>query len=206
MAAFGAVALLLDASYHGSDDYGSGNAAAALLSLNVAPDMATVERGLDRVADLVWESLPAERARRLIDDLMDWVSVCQPGIAPSLLESKRRELKREEETTVMALARMGIEYPRRLRAEARAEGRVEGRAEGQAQGRAEIQAEWLTHDRNLLLRQVTRKFGAETAERLEPLLATVQDTARLADVGDWIIDCDAADDLLARVSGTGNGR
>ncbi len=123
----------------------------------------SLERGLDGVAELLWKSLPPERTRRLIDDLMDWVSVCQPDVTSTMLESTRRKLKREEEPTMMALARMGIEYPRRLRAEGRAEGLVQQRA--------------------LLLRLATRKFDPDLRESLEPLLAAVDDAARLADSG-----------------------
>ena len=217
-----AAAVLLDAASHGSDDLHPTNVVASLLSLNVAPDANALERGLDGIAEVLWKSLPAERTRRLIDDLMDWVAVCQPGVTSSMLESTRRKLKREEEPTVMALARMGIEYPRRLRAEGRAAGLAEGRAqgldegraqgldEGRAQGldegRAQAREEWLVHERGLLLRQTTRKFDAETAARLEPFLAAMEDAARFADVGDWIIDCITADELLARVSRAGNGR
>ena len=186
----GAAAVLLDAASHGSDDSNPSNVVASLLSLNVAPDVQSLERGLDDVAELLWKSLPPQRTRRLIDDLMDWVSVCQPDVTPTMLESTRRTLKREEEPTMMALARMGIEYPRRLRAEGRAEGRAES----------------LVQQRALLLRLATRKFDAESAESLEPLLAAVDDAARLAEVADWIIDCDTAADLLARASQTGNGR
>lgn len=190
----GAAAVLLDAASHGSDDPHPSNVVASLLSLNVAPDVDSLERGLDGVAELLWNTLPPERTRRLIDDLMDWVSVCQPGVTSTMLESTRRRLKREEEPTMMALARMGIEYPRKLRAEGRAEGLAVGREEGRA------------HERALLLRQATRKFDAATANRLEPFVTGMDDTARLAEVADWIIDCDTGDDLLARVAQAGNGR
>ena len=198
----GAAAVLLDAASHGSDDPHPSNVVASLLSLNVAPDADSLERGLDGAAELLWNALPPERTRRLIDDLMDWVSVCQPDVTSTMLESTRRRLKREEEPTMMALARMGIEYPRKLRAEGRAEGLAEGREEGRAAGRAET----LAHERALLLRMATRKFDAVTAERLEPLVMAMDATARLTDVADWIIDCDTSDDLLARASQAGNGR
>ena len=189
----GAAAVLLDAASHGSDDPHPSNVVASLLSLNVAPDADSLERGLDGVAELLWNALPPERTRRLIDDLMDWVSVCQPDVTSAMLESTRRRLKREEQPTMMALARMGIEYPRKLRAEGREQGLAEGREEG------------LAHERTLLLRLAARKFDAATAKRLKPLVMGM-DTARLADVADWIIDCDTGDDLLARVSQAGNGR
>ena len=72
--------------------------------------------------------------------------------------------------------------------------RAEGRAQGIEQG--------LAAERDLLRRLAARKFGAGTAERLAGLLAPISDTRRLAEVGDWIIDCTTGDDLIARF---GNG-
>ena len=133
--------------------------------------------------------LPAERAAALIDDLMDWVSVCQPQLSAELLDSTRRSLKREEEPEMMALARMGIEYPRRLREEGREEGLEEG----------------LARERELLVRQATRKFDVAVANRLGEFLADA-DVARLAEAGEWIIDCNTGEELIARASGARNGR
>ena len=67
----------------------------------------------------------------------------------------------------------------------------EGREQGIAQGRAE--------ERALLCRQAERKFDAATARRLAAALGVVTDADRLAQVGDWIIECGTAADLLARV-------
>ena len=72
--------------------------------------------------------------------------------------------------------------------------RAEGRAQGIEQG--------IAAERDLLHRQAARKFGAGTAERLAGLLAKIGDSHRLAEVGDWIIDCTTGDDLIARF---GNG-
>ncbi len=68
----------------------------------------------------------------------------------------------------------------------------EGREQGIAQGRAE--------ERALLCRLAERKFDAATARRLAAALEDVADAGRLAQVGDWIIECGTAADLLARVS------
>ena len=64
-------------------------------------------------------------------------------------------------------------------------------AEGREQGRAE--------ERALLCRMAARKFDAATAQRLAAALAEVADEGRLAEVGDWIIECGTAADLLARL-------
>ncbi len=68
----------------------------------------------------------------------------------------------------------------------------EGREQGIAQGRAE--------ERALLCRQAERKFDAATARRLAAALEDVAGAGRLAEIGDWIIECGTAADLLARVS------
>ena len=66
----------------------------------------------------------------------------------------------------------------------------EGREQGLERGRAE--------ERALLCRQASRKFGAETAERLSGLLARLTDPERLAEIGEWIIECGTGAELLDR--------
>ena len=92
------------------------------------------------------------------------------------------------------------------RAEGRAEGQAEGRAEGIEQGIEQGVERGLAAERELLCRQAGRKFGAGTAERLAGLLAPIGDTRRLAQVGDWLIDCTTGAELIARFgNGTGSG-
>ena len=69
------------------------------------------------------------------------------------------------------------------------------------QGREQGRAEGVEQERALLRRQTERKFGAETAERLAALVAGIAEPERLADVGDWIIDCASGDELIARLEG-----
>ena len=59
----------------------------------------------------------------------------------------------------------------------------------------------LERERRLLVRQVERKFGTEVAEPVARLLAGIGDPDRLQDVGEWIVDCDAGNELLARLKG-----
>ena len=75
-----------------------------------------------------------------------------------------------------------------------AEGREQGLEQGLEQGRAE--------ERALLCRQAARKFDDDAARRLADVLAEVADPERLAQVGDWIIECGTAADLFARVAET----
>ena len=83
------------------------------------------------------------------------------------------------------------EWTREWVAQGRREGREEGREEGIERGRAE--------ERSLLCRQAARKFDASAAAQLADALAGVDDPARLAQVGEWIIECETAADLMTRV-------
>ena len=89
-------------------------------------------------------------------------------------------------------------------AEGRAEGLEQGRAEGLEQGRAEEREQGRAAERALLCRQAARKFDAATAQRLSAALAEVGDADRLAEVGDWIIECGTAAELLDRVARHGS--
>ena len=68
------------------------------------------------------------------------------------------------------------------------EGRAEGRAEGRIQGQADV-----------MCRMAARKFDAATAERLAGRLAEIADPERMEEIGEWLIECEHGDELLARV-------
>ena len=86
------------------------------------------------------------------------------------------EQEKESEMTTMLLARW-----ERHDASVRAEGRELGRADER------------------LRRQAALKFGTGTAERLSDGLSTLVSREDLDRVGDWIIECESGEELLARV-------
>ncbi|MDE0691294.1 MAG: hypothetical protein OXI55_03500 [Gammaproteobacteria bacterium] len=88
-------------------------------------------------------------------------------------------------------------HARMWRTRYRAEGRFEGLEIGRAEG--------IRRERELLHGLASRKFDPRTAERLSALLAGA-DPSRLAEVGNWLIDSETGEELIARVSGTRNGR
>ena len=81
----------------------------------------------------------------------------------------------------------------------RVQGIEQGRVQGIEQGRVQGVEQGRNEERALLCRQAARKFGGDTAERLTAALAGVTDPDRLAQVGDWIIECATAADLIGRV-------
>ena len=75
-------------------------------------------------------------------------------------------------------------------AEGREQGLKEGVEHGIEQGRAE--------ERRLLCRLAARKFTTETTPRLSAVLDHLSDPKRLAQVGDWIIECETEEELFDR--------
>ena len=71
------------------------------------------------------------------------------------------------------------------------------RRQGYNMGRARGHAEGMAAERDLLLRQAARKFGADASERLKHLLARIDDPELLAEAGELIIDSATGDDLIA---------
>jgi len=67
-----------------------------------------------------------------------------------------------------------------------------GVKQGVARGRRE-------QGREMVLRLASRKFGAETAKRLEGLVGAMG-PEQLVQVGDAVVDCDTGDDLLAEAA------
>ena len=59
-------------------------------------------------------------------------------------------------------------------------------------------AQGLEQQRALLRRQAGSRFDAGAAERLALVLERIADPERLAEVGDLIVRCETADELLAR--------
>ncbi len=71
-----------------------------------------------------------------------------------------------------------------------AEGMERGVNEGVARARAD--------ERARLCQMAGRKFGRRVAERLSAQIDGVTDPDRLAEVGDWIIDCGTEAEFLTR--------
>ncbi len=96
----------------------------------------------------------------------------------------------------LRLALRNMEEPAML-AERVTQWRQEALDEGRRQG--------MSHERALLRRQAARRFGVATGDALAALLANEEDVERLAEVGDLVVDCLSAEELLRRGRGLLNG-
>lgn len=56
----------------------------------------------------------------------------------------------------------------------------------------------LAAERQLLLRQIRRRFGAGCAEVAAGMLERIEDTERLAEIGEWVVEAEDGEAFLAR--------
>ena len=76
---------------------------------------------------------------------------------------------------------------------------AEGVEEGLRQGIEQGLDQGLEQQRALLMRLITKKFGAKASERVGPLLGRIADAALLAEVGDALLVSSTETELMARV-------
>ncbi len=174
-----------------SDDAPEGNLMAAVAALEQSRSMEDLHRVAVALGRRGWA--PGEERLDLV--FAKWLERLMRRLAP-----------RDPPPTISTVeeARMTLEervsqWPRQWRQEGLAQGIEQGRAQGIEQGRAQ----GIEQGRALLCRLAARKFGDDTSERLAAALAGVTDPDRLAQVGDWIIECATAAELIARVGDEG---
>ncbi|MCY4510602.1 MAG: hypothetical protein OXG35_27135 [Acidobacteria bacterium] len=160
-------------------DLPAGNLVSALIGLEKTRDAAGLREALKALSDL----LRKQKDDALTQAFVTWLhqGLRHAGRLPADGENPLAQLQETQtmlEETVREWTREWLE---------------QGIAQGIEQGRNE--------ERALLCRQAARKFDAGAAEGLAAALAGVTDPDRLARVGDWIIECATASDLLARVRG-----
>ena len=178
---------LLDEGRWGEDDLPRRNLVSALVGLENSGSAERLSKVLAALSDWLRDSEDDELRRAFVE----WVrQVVLPGRFPGAALPVGQAL----EGGGAMLAESVKEWTEQWLREGREQGREQGLALGLERGIERGRAE----ERALLCRQASRKFDAETAERLAGLLARLSDPERLAEVGEWIIECGTGADLLDR--------
>jgi len=153
-------------------------------------DPATVHSILEAQGRL----LGSRDQRKVLELLRGWtrLTIARTGVDLELLED------REKMQEMQRSGRM-LTYIEACAQEYRAKLRAEGHVEGHVEGRAEERAEWLREQRSGLCRLALRKFGAAAATGLAEQIGGIEDSARLWEIGDLIIDCSNAAEFAARL-------
>ena len=170
---------LLDEGRVGGSDLPSGNLVSALIALETNRDR---ERAPTLLGTLI-ELLEKQDDEELTAAFTEWAAqVLLPRRFRGLVSGP---LPRLEEVRTM-LAETVQEWTAEWVEQRREQGLQQGVQQGQ---------------RVLLCRQAAQKFDAAAGERLAAALEGVADSDRLAQVGDWIIECETAADLFRCLSG-----
>ena len=172
---------VLDERRVAADDLPSRNRMSAVVGLEQSRSLSEVARVAEELA--AW--LPDQQVRRAF---ADWMRQIVERLVPSGAELP--PIRKLEEVS-MTLVERAAEWSKEWQKEGLERGLEQGIEQGIEQG--------LEHERALLCRMTAARFGVATAERLAELLAPITDTERLAEVGDWLVQCGTGADFLARV-------
>ena len=185
--------LTLDAAKLNAED-GDINPAAALLRLQRCRRQADLPALAAALVDALRRNGLARLRERLSDALMRMLVARFGGdeTGERHTEELQRALRYMEEPTMLA------ETVTQWRQEAIDEGWKRGMSVGVSEG-------WRQGERALLRRQAALRFGVATGDALAGMLANEEDVERLAEVGDLVIGCDSAQELLERGRGLLNG-
>ena len=194
---------LVDVCRFAGDHAPDGNLGRAALALDAAP-----ANGLAAALGRVLELLGAADDASLSQSFELWCrGVLTPRFGDGLppLASLMEEPTMLAETLLEWEERKISEGMRRGRKEGMRRGRKEGmqhgRKEGLERGREEGMQRGREEERQLLRSLVARRFDSATAEAIRPLLGSLHDAARLAEVGALIVECETGDELLEGARG-----
>ena len=195
--------VLLDSGRVGADDLKRDNAAALLAGIeHPAPETVA------ELVVLLRRRVAGRDLSSLRELLLGWIQrVVERRLGMNLEMDDMAEVDQLDETDDDAYfaARRKVwedQYRAEGREQARAEAREQARAEAREQARAEARAGECVR---LLHRQAARRFGAAATQPLAAFLESVDDAERLAEVGDWIVDCATAAELIERVEAASQG-
>ena len=197
---------LLDEGRAGGGDLPRDNLVSALIALETNRDRTRLLTLLDDLIELLREQGDTELARAF-----------RAWVVQVLLPRRFRGMPTESLPRLEEVRTMLSETVREWTAEWVAEGREQGleqgreqgleqgREQGLEQGREQGLEQGRAEERALLCRLAARKFDDDAARRLAAALAEVADANRLAEVGDWIIECGTEAELFARLQARRSG-
>ena len=171
----------------------AGNLVSALIALETNRDRARLPALLDTLIGL----LGAQDDEELTDAFSAWAA--QVLLPRRLRGTSSAPLPRLEEVRTM-LAETVREWTEQWVEQGIEKGIEQGIEKGIEQGIEKGIEQGRAEERALLCRLAARKFEAAAGERLAAALADVTDADRLAQVGEWIIECGTAAELFARLA------
>ena len=186
---------LLDEGRWGEDDLPRRNLVSALVGLENSCSAESLSKVLAALSGWLRGSEDDELRRAFVE----WVrQVVLPGRFPGAALPVVQALEGGGAMLAESVKEWTEQWFREGREQGLEQGLERGREQGLERGREQGLERGRAEERALLCRQASRKFDAETAERLSGLLDRFSDPERLAEVGEWIIESGTGVELLDR--------
>ncbi len=186
--------LLVQVQSQDHDSLPRNNALAMISAFERAPSadaLLELTAGLD-------EWLKTDEDRELAKAVLAWVfHVLSRRFGPEGRELTRNLMDKEEDMTTLIerAKKWGEERDQLWLQKGLEQGLEKGREEGLEAGLER----GLERERRLMHRQVGRRFGAATADRILPVLEGISDPEGIALVADAVIECRTAEEFIERV-------
>ena len=145
-----------------------------ILSMIARFEQARSRERLEELVVSLTNSLQRAGESRLLDSFSSWIKLVLERRTDRAANAPEPTVKQEEETEMTLIERVQI-----WREEAVEQGRIEG-------------------ERALVRRLVSRRFGSATARRLVPVLDPLSDPERIVAVADAVLECQTAEEVIAR--------
>ena len=145
-----------------------------ILSMIASFEQARSRERLDELVVSLTDWLTRAGEPSLLDSFDAWIALVLKGKIDEA-EGTVEPIGRQEEQAEMTL----IDRVRKWREEDVERGRIEG-------------------ERELVRRLVSRRFGPATADRLVPVLDPLSDPDRISAVAEAVLECEAAEEVVAR--------
>ena len=194
--------LLVQVQSQDHDSLPRNNALAMISAFERAPSA----DALLELAARLDEWLKTDEDRELAKAVLAWVvHVLSRRFGPEGRELTRNLIDKEEDmTTLIERAKKWGEERDQLWLQKGLEqglekGREEGLEAGLERGLEQGLEQSLERERRLMHRQVGRRFGAATADRILPVLEGISDPEGIALVADAVIECRTAEEFIERV-------
>lgn len=185
--------VLLDERHVRSDDALEGNLMGAVVALEQSREPQDLRRVVAALQRRAWDPKDEELSRVFAE----WVWRLAQRLAP---EETPPPAAYTLEEVRMTLEERVSQWPRQWRQDGLDQGRRQGLDQGLRQGLDQ----GLQQQRALLRRLAASRFGADAAGRLADVLEAVTDPERVAEIGELIVRCECADELLAEIATAGD--
>ena len=173
--------LLIDVGRVEVEDLPERNLVSALIRLETSRAPKDMVGALEVLEECVSEP-PGEGLKRAFEEWIGRVLLPRKGFEAGERVPRLSEVKTMLEDRVKEWVAPWVQ-------EGREQGIEQGIVEGIERGQTE-----------LLRRLAVRKFGASSTERFSEMLVGIGDAGQLAEIGDWLIECETSAELLDRVA------